>query len=125
MKLSLVTNEKTFAAIKKLMVQPMPIKSAFKLKNTVKKLDEHLTSFHEVRKNRLNQLCSKDENGNPLFDDKGGLVISQEDLVVFSKEITELLDQDIEVALLSIEELASCNLSGEDLLALDGFITAD
>jgi len=121
-KLSLLTNDKTFTAIKKLMEQPLPVKSAFKLKNTVKVLDQHLANFHEVRTTRLKQLGAKNEDGTPQLDEKGGIVLLPENLAIFSAEITALLEEEIDVALLSIDELAGCSLSGEDMLALDGFV---
>ena len=104
------------------MKQPLPLKTAFKLKGFVKKIDEELLKYEDVRKDILIRHGMKNPNGTVAI--KNGTVQFEGDgMKNFIKDINELTSIDIELGTISLKEIGDdIRLTTEDLTALDGFL---
>lgn len=122
MKLNKLIHKDFINTLVKLTFAQMPAKSAFKLKGVVKKAEEELAKYEEVRKDALNRYGDKNEDGT-LAVLNGNVLFSDSNLENFQKELHELQLIEIEIPSLSIDDLGDkVNLSVQDLLILDGII---
>lgn len=124
MKLAKLTNANTQQSIKKLLDQPLPAKTAFKLKGIAKRVTEELTKYEEVRKDAIQKYGSKLADSDELdVEENGNVRFSNENMLKFVAEITELTATEVEIPTISINDFRDVELSASDLLALDGLIT--
>lgn len=123
MKLALIVNKDFRAALEKLSKQPLPLRTAFKLKGAMKKINEEFMNFEEIRNEALQRLGQKDEDGKLIVQSNGGINLSQEAVMQFNAEISELANTDVEVQKVTIAELGeNITLTTEELLYLEAMI---
>jgi len=105
-----------------LLKQPLPIKTAFKLRGIIRKIDEEVSKYEDVRKDALNKHGKKNTDGT--LDLKAGVVQFEDGGANnFIKDISELTSMDIDLSTITIEELGEdLTLSTGDLIVLDGII---
>lgn len=122
MKLASLINENFQKALLKLTEQPLPAKTAFKLKGITKKVKEEVNSYEDLRKEALNRFGRKKENGELDLADNGHVLFEQEAMQEFIKYLQELMTQEIEITSISIKDLGDISLTADDLLNLDELI---
>lgn len=122
MRLRQIINPNFKAAMSKLIKQDVPLRVAFKLKQTTKTMNDAIKHYDEIRKEALTKYGSKDINGEMIIDSGGNIAFEQDKLRIFNKEIEDLLNSDIEITKLSIEDLGDIRISADDLFLFDDFI---
>ena len=123
MKLARVTDPKFQETLKKLLKEPLPLKTSFKLKGIAKRAQEELDKYEEVRKAAVSKYGAKDDKGELLVQEDGNVRLDGDDLQGFIKEITDLVNLEIDLGTLSIDELGDrVQLTAEELLALEDLV---
>jgi hypothetical protein len=124
MKLSTIIDPAFQAALKKLMAEPLPLKTAYKIKAIAQAVDQELKRYDEVRREALLKRATHKEDGEPDVNSDGTVKLEGDNLQLFVKELNELLAVDIAVEMLTIAELGDkvC-MSADQLLALDDLIS--
>lgn len=101
-----------------LLKQKLPVKTAFKIKTLTHRFNDELKKFSELRTSILDQYCSRDEEGKPLVDSQKNLSFEGDAIEKVTKEMSDLINIEIEFESLKIEELGDISLSTDDLMAL-------
>jgi hypothetical protein len=124
MKLRRLVDPQFQVALRKLAAQEVGLRSAFKLKGTLKRVTEALTTYDEVRSEALKRLGKTKEDGTLDVDATGNVQLESENLEAFTKEMNTLLDTDVEIGTLRGAELGDrVTLSTSELLSLEDLVT--
>lgn len=83
--------------LKKLAGQPLRGKVAFQISKILKRLEDELTLFNNTRVDIIKKYSETDENGELIADENGNVKLKEETIAEFNKEITELLNMEIEI----------------------------
>ena len=83
--------------LKKLAGQPLRGKVAFQISKILKRLEDELTLFNNTRVEIIKKYSQTDENGELISDENGNVKLKEETIEDFNKEITELLNMEIEI----------------------------
>jgi hypothetical protein len=110
-------------SIQELIKEPLPVKTSFKLSTFISKMNPEIEAFDKVKKDKIIEYKGerqKDENGREINTFK----IPDENVEKFSKEIKELLEQevDIDVPDINIEDLGDIKIKPEFLMGLNWLI---
>ena len=125
MKLSQMVDSRFKPTVEKLMKQPLPIKVAFRLKGSLKKMEEELNKYNELYKELINRHANKKEDGSVDLTPDGMVTIPNEQIVLVNKELSDLHSLEIEIDSFTVDELGKdLVLTVEELLVLEGFILA-
>lgn len=123
MKLSRLIDPQFQETLRKLAATDIPLKTAFKLRGIIKRGNDELQKYDEVRSAALNRLGDKNEDGTLAADEKGTVKLSGENLQEFTEQLTILINQDINIGTVSIGELGDkLSLTTNELLNLDDLI---
>lgn len=125
MKLAKLTNDKFFAALNKLSSEPLPLKSAFKLKTINNRSREEYLKYDETRKEALKRFGQKNEDGTVKTDERGNVVFEENGVEKFVSEMEGLMAVDIELPALKTSELGDAKLSAVDLELLSDVLVED
>jgi hypothetical protein len=124
MKLGKLVDPQFQLTLRKLANQDMPLRAAFKLKGAIKRMQDELTKYEEVRSEGLKRLGDKKEDGSVITDENGQVRLSEENLALFAKEMDALLSTAIDIGSVSVAELGDkVSVSTADLLTLDSLLT--
>jgi len=124
MKLARLIDQGFQNSVRTLMKQPLPIKVAYKLRGVVKKAEEELNQYEEMRKEALQKYGKKKEDGSLDTTETNNVQFeTRESMQDFLKDIGDLTNLDVDMATISVEELGGdIKLSTEDLMNLDGLL---
>jgi hypothetical protein len=123
MKLARIVDDKFHVALQKLANEPLPLKTAFKLKGISKAVKEEYSKYDEVRKEALQKHGQKNEDGTLKTDEKGNVAFDDNGLQGFVDEINELTSLEIDMGTVKISELGdNIKLTSNELDLLDGVI---
>jgi len=122
MKMSKLIDPRLKPTLEKMMKQPLPIKVAYRLRGSVKKVDEELVHYFSLHKALISKFAVKDESG-AVIENEGMVTVPQDLIPEFQKELNDLHEIDVDFPGATIDELGSdIQLTIEDMLVLDGFI---
>jgi hypothetical protein len=128
MKLAVLVNSKD--ALSALVKQNLPIGIAWDMKMFISNIDSELRSYEEVRVSKIMAYGElvKDESGN----DTDQTQVKSENIEIFTKEINEILEKEIEieVPVITISDLTAYSkkskepifITTNDLILLDWLI---
>lgn len=104
-------------ALHELVVQKMPIATAYKLGKMIKECDVVIELFESHKKELFEKF------GNVLED--GNIEIPKEKVEAFGEEINVYLDEEIDIAIpkITIEQLGNIEIEPSVLTSLDWLIT--
>lgn len=123
MKLEKLINSEFQRALGELGTKSLPPAIAFRFRGIIKKVQEELTKFEEVRKAGLEELAEKDEDGKIKTDKEGLVVFPGKNKEEMQKRLKELCEVEVEIPTVKLSELGSkVEISGFDALALDGLL---
>lgn len=120
-KLAQIVNQDFLRSYQKLLKLELPMKAAYKLKKMANVISEEQTRYDELRKELLLNLGEKDDKGELKVDQ--GMVILGQNEEKYKQEHKALLEVDVEISPIKIDELGEVQLTGADLLLLDGIVT--
>lgn len=124
MKLRRLIDPQFQLALRKLASQDVGLRSAFKLKGTLKRVTDALTTYDEVRAEALKRLGKTKEDGNLDVDAGGNVQLETENLKTFTDEMNQLLDTDVEIGAVKVGDLGDkVSLSTSELMALEELVT--
>lgn len=120
MKLAKIIDPRFTNSFKKLTAEALPLKTAFKLKDTAKKIEEAFTKYEELRKVAINKYGKKDDKDTLVMDENGNVEFADDQMELFIKELQELVNVEVEVAKIKIDDLGDgLKLSAEELMFLE------
>lgn len=119
MKMHQLMDERLVLALAKLLAHPVPLKTAFKLKDMWAKIQTERSRFEDLRNGALEQYGTREENGRLSTDDAGTVRFTPEGLQAFISEMNKWGDLEVDVGSISIDELEGIILSTNDVIAMD------
>ncbi len=120
MKLSRLIDPRFKDVIRRLQIERIPLKGAYKLKSIVKVIDDELTKYEDLRKDALDKLGLKDLTGAYIVDERGNVQFNEENGKEFAAELQDLANLDVTIPKLSIADLGDkMSLSVEDLFFIE------
>jgi hypothetical protein len=119
-----ITSPSFMKVMESLLKEKVPLKTAFKIKTLTMKFNDELNKFHELRKDILTRYSDKDEAGKPILDERENVKLSDENMLAFQKDLTELLTIEFETDAIKIDELGDISLTASDLFTLGEIIDA-
>lgn len=123
MKLARLVDQGFQGSVRTLLKQPLPLKTAYKLRGVVKKVEEELNRYEEVRKEALQKYGTKKEDGSLELTETNQVQFEPAKMQAFMTELSELTNLDIDVPTIMVNELGNdIVLSTEDLLNLEGLL---
>lgn len=123
MKLAKLTDETVHLALAKLSKEPLPLRTAFKLKGIIKASRDEFSKYEELRKEALQRYGEKNEDGSLKVDERSNVVFSPEGIQAFAGAINELAQIDVSIPTLALSELGDkVVLTAEELGALDSIV---
>jgi len=109
-------------ALRKLSEMDLPSKTSFKIMLIVKELDTYLKPFEEARNNLIKKhgTVIKDKDGKETDQYKID-PSNPETIEVFNKEMTDLLNEEIELKSkkIKIDEISDLKIKPKDLMQLE------
>jgi hypothetical protein len=123
MKLAKLIDQGFQSAVRVLLKQPLPLKTAYKLRGVVKRVDEELGRYEEVRKKALQKYGNKKEDGTLELTETNQVQFEPAKMQAFMMELGDLTNLDIDMPTIMINELGDdIVLSAEDLMNLEGLL---
>ena len=124
MKLVRLTDNKLQELLTRLASEPLPLKTAFKLKGIIKVATEEFNKYEDVRKDALQRHGLKNEDGSMQIDERNNVQFDQDGLRAFAGELNELGQLDVELPTVTLDQLGDkIAISAEDLELLEGIVT--
>ena len=102
----------------------MPARESFKILRMLKNIDKEYEVIESTQRKMLEAYGEKDENGNYIPDEHGGLKIKMDCMTVFTEEMNSLLATKVELDCnkLSLDLLDKMYLTPNQLLKMEDFI---
>ena len=99
-------------------------KVAFVLARVIREIQKENEIFELTRMEIINRYADKDEEGNLLQTENGGIHIAEDLLPKCNNELSDMLSTTIELNIEPIKEewLASAELTVEEAIALEPFV---
>lgn len=108
-------------ALNKLVDQKLPIKVSFQLSTFLSKTNPELTNFDKLRTEKIQEYGERViKDGKPTEE----YTIPKDKVEEWSKEINELLEQEIDVKIpdIKIDDLGDINIEPTSLMGLEWLI---
>jgi superfamily I DNA and/or RNA helicase len=104
------------SSVESIKKKRLPIRLSFALNANLKKFESAIEVFNDERYKLFEQYGKKDQNGKIIVDEAGN--VSLEDPVAFSKDVRDLRDVDVDIAIqkVSIDILDACDTDKFDSL---------
>ena len=111
-------------ALQKLAGTELKAKLAWQVGRILKSADAEIQSFNDTRMNLIKKYGEKDEAGELVTDDNGNCKIPNESLAMFSSELNELVDAEIEINAnkIAIDSLDDKEFTPAEMSQLEVFI---
>jgi len=123
MKLAKLIDQGFQSSMRVLLKQPLPLKTAYKLRGVVKKIEEELGKYDEIRREVLNKYGKKKEDGTLELTETNQVQFEQDSMQAFLQDINELSSLDVDLPTVTVTELGDdLILSADDLINLDGLL---
>ena len=123
MKLAKLIDQGFQSSMRVLLKQPLPLKTAYKLRGVVKKIEEELGKYDEIRREALNKYGKKKEDGTLELTETNQVQFEQDSMQAFLQDINELSSLDVDLPTVTVTELGDdLILSADDLINLDGLL---
>ena len=111
------------STMKNLMNEPLPSRAAFQVAKLAKNMAEEYKNFEEARMKLIQKYGKKDENNELIIDENNQYTVAPENVTIFSNEINELMDTQIELisSPINLDEL-NCDLTPNEIINLMPFL---
>ena len=126
MKLAMIANEGFHNALSKLLAEPLPLRTAFKLKGISKAVQDEFAKYEEVRQAALKKHGLKKKDGSLKLDERQNVMFNDDGMKAFSAEVADLTAMDVSVPTVKLSELGdNIKLTVVEIGLLDGVIVED
>lgn len=111
-------------ALQKLAGMELKAKLAFQVSRVLKAADKEIQAFNETRMSLIKKNGEKDENGELITDENGNCKIPPENIEEFSKELNDLLKDEVEINAnkLKIDDLGEIEFTPAEITQLEAFV---
>lgn len=122
-----LTNRKivnTINSIGTVSNRSLPIKASYAISKNLLKLEKEAEIYNLEREKLLDKYSEKDEAGQRAVDKNGNVIIKKEHIEDWNREITELLDIEVEIDIhkFDLAVLDHVEISPQELMAIDFMI---
>lgn len=102
----------------------LPIKASYAISKNLLKLEKEVEAYNLEREKLLNKYAEKDEAGQRKVNENGNVPIKKEHIEDWNREITELLDIEVEINIhkFDLAVLDNIEISPQELMAIDFMI---
>ena len=113
--------------LQKLSQKELKARLALQISRLLKEGEREIQNFNEVRTNLINKYGEKDEKGELVTDENKNCKILNDQIEIFSKELNELVDMEIEINAnkIKIADLENMNFTPTDMAVLEPFMELD
>lgn len=113
--------------LQKLSQKELKARLALSIARLLKEAEREIQNFNEVRMNLIKKYGEKDENGELITDDKNNCKIIPDGVEIFSKELNDIIDTEIEINAnkLRLEDLDNLDFTPSDMAVLEPFISEE
>lgn len=126
MKLGRIVDERFHTALAKLSTEPLPLKTAFKIKGISKSVRDEYAKYEECRQAALKNHGLKKEDGELDLDEKNNVKFDQDGMMAFAKDMSDLTSLDLDIPTVKLSELGDkLALTALELELLDGILVED
>ena len=110
--------------LQKLSKTQLKAKTAWQVSKVLKLAEEEMQTFNDTRMEVLKKYAEKDENGELITDENNNCKIMPDKISEFNDELTELLDNNIELNVnkINIEDLNDIDFTPAEMNSLEAFI---
>lgn len=110
--------------LQKLSQQELKARLALQIARMLKEAEREIQNFNEIRMNLIKKYGEKDESGEIITDDNGNCKIIPESVTVFSKELNELVEMEVEINAnkIKLDDLDSLDFTPSEMVTLEPFI---
>jgi hypothetical protein len=120
MKLGRLIDPRFKDVVRRLQVERIPLKGAYKLKGIVKFIDDELNKYDDLRKSALDKFGRKDDAGALVTDERGNVQFDEGNAAEFTTELQELTNLDVAIPKMSMADLGDkVNISVEELFFIE------
>ena len=124
MKLSKLVDPQFQSTLRKLAGQEVPLKTAFALKGIIKRANEELVKYEEVRTSAVQRFGDKKEDGTLETNESGNVKLNDENAAAFVAELTSLLSTEVDIGAIKAQDLGDkITLTTSELMSIDELIT--
>lgn len=111
-------------SLRTLSQKPLKARCAYAVSKILKAAESEMTSFNETRMDLIRKYSQKDENGELVTDENGNAHVLPENIEVFTKELNEVLDTEIDISAnkVRIDDLEDVKFTPSEMVQLDAFI---
>ena len=113
--------------LQKLSQKDFKAKLAWTIARVLKAAEGEIQSFNDTRMNLIKKYGEKDENGELITDENGNCKINPEEIDIFSKELNELIDSEVEINAnkIKMDLLENIDFTPSDMALLEPFVEFD
>lgn len=110
--------------LQKLAQQNFKAKLALSIARLLKKAEEEIQTFNSTRIDLIKKYGTKGEDGELVTDEEGNCKIAPDSIETFNKELTELLNTEIEINAnkIDVNMLDDCDFTPSEIAALEPFL---
>jgi len=125
-KLGKLINSQFQTSLAKLMHQDLPLKTAFALRGIVRRNNEEISKYEEVRSEALKRFAKKGEDGKVAVDSNNLVRFDEDNGKLFSQEMEALLTAEVNIGSINLSDLGDkITLSTVDLMSLEDILTEE
>jgi hypothetical protein len=125
MKIAHIVNPQFNSAFSTLLSQPVPMVIGIKLREIHNAIRAKQLAYDESREALLKDLCEKDADGKPMFEDetKTAYKLSDEGRAKFSVELAKVFNEEFEMASVEAKDLGDkVSLTPQNLILLEDIV---
>ena len=110
--------------LQKLSHQPLPGRAAFQIGRLLKKLEEVLTSYNEVRVQLIEKYANKNEDGTFEVNDKNEYQFTAENMQAYVSEINSVIADEVEVEArpINFKDIENLEFTAAEMTFLEPFL---
>ena len=111
-------------ALRNLGDKPLRGKLAYKVGKVIQQVSNELNLYDKARHQLLEKYCIKDDGGQMIVDDNGGVQIPKENIPIYTEEINKLDNTEIELnaTLLDLEDFDSIEMTPKQMIDIEWLI---
>lgn len=110
--------------LQKLSHQPLPGRAAFQIGRLLKKLEEVLTSYNEVRVKLIEKYAKKNEDGTFEVNDNNEYQFTAENMQAYVSEINNVIADEVEVEArpINFKDIEKLEFTAAEMTFLEPFL---
>ena len=125
MQLRKIIQEDFQSTLANLAQSDVPVKTAFKIKKIVEKVNEKHEEYENKRLKLVNELGDKNKDNELKTNEDGQAQFNKQNWKKFTDALVDLQSSDIDVGTIHIDDLEGINITAKDLLALGDVVVDD